>query len=185
MFGDIVVTYEKMQEVEFSFFTLPDSGAFLTHAPHRLSEALALVYPFQMEVWPALIFTIVITGPILYFMIIVPEWIDRRKRTRNLREKPKTFFNLIYIKEITKGFSNINSTAAEGGGECGFRMRINKKKKKKSNQEEDGRQLRTDDLFARCVWFTCHIFLRQCLYPFHNHVAPIYLQLLIFFHPFQ
>lgn len=50
VFGDIVVSYERMQEVEFSFFTLPDSGGFLTHAPRRLSEAFALIYPFELEV---------------------------------------------------------------------------------------------------------------------------------------
>ncbi|KAG5678940.1 hypothetical protein PVAND_008559 [Polypedilum vanderplanki] len=73
VFGDTVVTYERMQEVEFSFFTLPDSGAFLTHAPRRLSEAFALVHPFQKEVWPALFLTLLISGPILYLMIAIPE----------------------------------------------------------------------------------------------------------------
>jgi hypothetical protein len=150
VFGDIVVTYERMQEVEFSFFTLPDSGAFITHAPRRLSEALALVYPFQREVWPALIFTVLITGPILYFMIVIPEWLlERRQKGRGRRHR-KPFYNIIYIKEITKATRtttkavSINHRAA-AAAEAG--------------------KLKRDGLFGRCVWFTCHIFLRQCSYP--------------------
>ena len=147
MFGDIVVTYERMQEVEFSFFTLPDSGAFLTHAPRRLSEAFALVYPFQMEVWPALIFTIIITGPILYFMIIIPEWIRNKRRKGKLLEHPaKSFYNMIYIKEITRHPArnlkkHVTITTATVGND---------------------RQVNSEGLLARCVWFTCQIFLRQC-----------------------
>ena len=147
MFGDIVVTYERMQEVEFSFFTLPDSGAFLTHAPRRLSEAFALVYPFQMEVWPALIFTIIITGPILYFMIIIPEWIRNKRRKGKLPEHPtKSFYNMIYIKEITRLPAR------------------NFKKHFADAAIEDNRQVNLEGLLARCVWFTCQIFLRQCSY---------------------
>lgn len=139
MFGDVVVTYERMQEIEFSFFTLPDSGAFLTHAPRRLSEALALVYPFQMEVWPALIFTVIISGPILYLMIIIPEWLlDKRRQPLKRNER---IFNIIYIKEIT---------------------RVNRKPLRAAERNERGKKLKRDGLFARCVWFTCHIFLRQC-----------------------
>lgn len=146
MFGDIVVTYERMQEVEFSFFTLPDSGAFLTHAPRRLSEAFALVYPFQMEVWPALIFTIIITGPILYFMIIIPEWIRNKRRKRKLLEHPaKSFYNMIYIKEITR-----------------HQARNLKKHVTTTTAIENDRQVNSEGLLARCVWFTCQIFLRQC-----------------------
>lgn len=123
MFGDVVVTNEKKQEVEFSFFTLPDSGGFLTHAPRRLSEAFALVYPFQREVWPPLIFTVIVVGPILYVMIVVPHL---------LRRPP--FHHLAYILEMG-----------------GTRRRFGRT----TRSERDG-------LLSRCVWFTCHIFLRQC-----------------------
>ncbi|XP_070490058.1 ionotropic receptor 40a-like [Chironomus tepperi] len=157
VFGDIVVTYERMQEVEFSFFTLPDSGAFLTHAPRRLSEAFALVYPFQMEVWPALIFTIIITGPILYFMIIIPEWIRNKRRKGKLLEHPaKLFYNMIYIKEITKHPARkhvMRTTAAA------------------ADPIDDDRQVNSEGLLARCVWFTCQIFLRQSAtnFPYINN----------------
>lgn len=97
LFGDVVVTYDKMQEVEFSFFTLPDSGAFITHAPRRLSEAFALVYPFQRNVWPALIITFVIVGPVLYFMISFKIWMNGKVE----RKKSKaTFFDMLYIREM-------------------------------------------------------------------------------------
>lgn len=44
------MTWERLQAVEFSFLTLADSGAFLTHAPDKLSETLAIIRPFQWEV---------------------------------------------------------------------------------------------------------------------------------------
>lgn len=44
------MTWERLQAVEFSFLTLADSGAFLTHAPARLSETLAIIRPFRWEV---------------------------------------------------------------------------------------------------------------------------------------
>ena len=140
MLGDIVVSYERMQEVEFSFFTLPDSGAFLTHSPRRLSEAFALVYPFQTEVWPVLIFTIIITGPILYFMIAIPQWVMERRQPKTrkfLPKQPKTFFDLIYIREINTRRRRVRKVTFDD-------------KKADANS------------FGGCVWYTCRIFLRQC-----------------------
>lgn len=130
-----MLTYEKMQEVEFSFFTLPDSGAFLTHAPRRLSEAFALLYPFQKEVWPPLILTILMVGPILYAMIVFKMRLEKRKR-RSRKFVVRSFHNIIYIREM--------------GG--------NRRKKLAGLP----RRLKSDGLLSRCVWFTCHIFLRQC-----------------------
>lgn len=43
--GDVALTLERSQAVEFSFLTLADSGAFATHAPSKLNEALALLRP--------------------------------------------------------------------------------------------------------------------------------------------
>uniref|UniRef100_A0A182JIR2 Ionotropic glutamate receptor L-glutamate and glycine-binding domain-containing protein n=1 Tax=Anopheles atroparvus TaxID=41427 RepID=A0A182JIR2_ANOAO len=60
--GDVAVTWERMKAVEFSFFTLADSAAFVTHAPRKLNEALALVHPFQLTVWPPVIITILISA---------------------------------------------------------------------------------------------------------------------------
>ncbi|BES89951.1 Ligand-gated ion channel [Nesidiocoris tenuis] len=48
--GDLTVTFERSLVVEFSFFTLSDSEVFLTHAPGKLNEALALVRPFHWQV---------------------------------------------------------------------------------------------------------------------------------------
>lgn len=131
-----------MQEVEFSFFTLPDSGAFLTHSPRRLSEAFALVYPFQRDVWPPLVVTVAIVGPILYLMIVIP---DRMKRKRRKRQQLELFHDIVYIREM---------------GTTSRRMFV------KSKQP---RQLKEDGLLTSCVWFTCHIFLRQCFLKKSHH----------------
>lgn len=48
--GDVTLTLERRSLVEFSFLTLADSGAFLSHSPSRLNEALVLIRPFQWKV---------------------------------------------------------------------------------------------------------------------------------------
>lgn len=48
--GDVTITYERSRAVEFSFLTLVDSEAFVTHRPSKLNEALALVRPFHWQV---------------------------------------------------------------------------------------------------------------------------------------
>ncbi|XP_052122664.1 ionotropic receptor 40a isoform X2 [Frankliniella occidentalis] len=86
--GDITITFERSQAVEFSFLTLADSGAFVTKTPSRLNEALALVRPFQMEVWPVLVLTMLLTGPLLFGVLEAPRlwrgkaWMAKRGRKR-------------------------------------------------------------------------------------------------------
>lgn len=48
--GDLTVTYDRSLSVEFSFLTLADNEAFITHAPGKLNEAFALVRPFHWQV---------------------------------------------------------------------------------------------------------------------------------------
>ncbi|XP_073998875.1 ionotropic receptor 40a isoform X2 [Rhodnius prolixus] len=67
--GDLTVTYERSLAVEFSFLTLTDSEVFLTHSPGRLNEALALIRPFQWQVWPAVVTTVLLAGPLLYALV--------------------------------------------------------------------------------------------------------------------
>lgn len=54
--GDVTLTLERLNAVEFSFLTLADSVAFVTHAPSRLNEALALVRPFHWQVFDVMCF---------------------------------------------------------------------------------------------------------------------------------
>ncbi|XP_025408296.1 ionotropic receptor 40a isoform X4 [Sipha flava] len=67
--GDLSITYERNLVVDFSFLTLVDNEAFLTHAPGRLNEAFSLIRPFHWSVWPLLLITVVFAGPILYILI--------------------------------------------------------------------------------------------------------------------
>jgi len=48
--GDLSITYERNLVVDFSFLTLVDNEAFLTHAPGRLNEAFSLIRPFHWSV---------------------------------------------------------------------------------------------------------------------------------------
>ncbi|KAK9877493.1 hypothetical protein WA026_018604 [Henosepilachna vigintioctopunctata] len=81
--GDVALTEERSNFVEFSFITLADSGAFITHAPSKLNEALALLRPFQWEVWPAIAITFIIMGPVLYAIVALPNFWQPRFQVRS------------------------------------------------------------------------------------------------------
>ncbi|XP_045487680.1 ionotropic receptor 40a [Pieris rapae] len=78
--GDVTITWERLQAVEFSFLSLADSAAFLTHAPDKLSETLVIIRPFQWQVWPLVCATFLVIGPALWFVIATPIYWQRRQR---------------------------------------------------------------------------------------------------------
>lgn len=134
--GDVSLSWERRKVVEFSFFTLADSGAFATHAPRRLNEALAILRPFKADVWPYLILTIIFSGPVFYFIIAIPfKW-----HPKNDIEKQPQFY-MAYIREITHV-------------EC--RVDGNQQGTQKPDAEIP------KNLFDKCIWFTVHLFLKQC-----------------------
>ncbi|GLV36593.1 Ionotropic receptor 40a [Carabus blaptoides fortunei] len=103
--GDVTLTLDRSTLVEFSFLTLADSGAFITHAPSRLNEALALIRPFHWKVWPPLILTVVFAGPVLYILIALPDfW--RHKRSIKSHSKLFTdcvwFTTALFLKQMGK-----------------------------------------------------------------------------------
>ncbi|XP_063908398.1 ionotropic receptor 40a-like [Zophobas morio] len=92
--GDVALSNERANYLEFSFITLADSGAFITHAPSKLNEALALLRPFQWQVWPAIGVTFVVVGPVLYAIIALPNaW---RPRFR-VRSHARLFFDCTWF----------------------------------------------------------------------------------------
>uniref|UniRef100_A0AAG5CQS4 Ionotropic glutamate receptor C-terminal domain-containing protein n=1 Tax=Anopheles atroparvus TaxID=41427 RepID=A0AAG5CQS4_ANOAO len=161
--GDVAVTWERMKAVEFSFFTLADSAAFVTHAPRKLNEALALVHPFQLTVWPPVIITILISGPILFLIISTPfRW--RRMHEQNNRNdfwrhkkggkcKP-AFYNIRYIEEMNYA-------------------RFTTRRKRLTTEAQDYPSL------ERCIWYTINVYLRQSAnIPFDGHLARFFSILL-------
>ena len=130
--GDISITLERRQAVEFSFFTLADAAGFVTHAPRYLNEALALVRPFRFNVWPPLIITIILSGPILYFIISAPYKWDIIKET-------PPFHYIEYIKEMSYGLRSRKVEKTD-------QMTINE----------------PPELLDKCIWYTINIYLRQC-----------------------
>lgn len=139
--GDVAVTWERMQAVEFSFFTLADSAAFVTHAPRKLSEALALVRPFQVAVWPLVLLTIMMSGPILYMIIAMPyrleDWArgTMARRRRFKVQRGSAFYHMQYIQEMNYG-------TLPGGAEIAGTPR--------------------HPSLDRCIWYTINVYLRQC-----------------------
>ncbi|XP_049866227.1 ionotropic receptor 40a [Pectinophora gossypiella] len=98
--GDVTMTWERLQAVEFSFLTLADSGAFLTHAPAKLSETLAIIRPFRWEVWPLVCATILVTGPALWFVIAAPSlWQRRRQNQLRLLNNCCWFTTSLFLRQ--------------------------------------------------------------------------------------
>ncbi|XP_013177605.1 PREDICTED: uncharacterized protein LOC106125067 [Papilio xuthus] len=98
--GDVTITWERLQAVEFSFVTLADSGAFLTHAPAKLSETLAIIRPFRWEVWPLVFATLLITGPALWIVIAAPSfWLHRRQNQLGLFNDCCWFTTTLFLRQ--------------------------------------------------------------------------------------
>ncbi|XP_032511314.2 ionotropic receptor 40a [Danaus plexippus] len=101
--GDVTMTWERLQAVEFSFLTLADSGAFLTHAPDKLSETLAIIRPFRWEVWPLVFATILVTGPALWVVIATPYIWQRRERDQmELLNNCCWFTTSLFLRQTTR-----------------------------------------------------------------------------------
>ncbi|XP_063697077.1 ionotropic receptor 40a [Culicoides brevitarsis] len=144
--GDIPLSWERRQAVEFTFFTLADSGAFVTHAPQKLSEALVLIRPFLWEVWPVLVITVLLSAPSLYLIIMIPIFIKKQrilyqkqikcsKHAYNPKRKTRSF-HFYYIKEITMSRT--------------WNYKISDRKT--SNPE---------GLFMKISWFLVKVYLKQ------------------------
>lgn len=161
--GDIPLSWERRQAVEFTFFTLADSGAFVTHAPQKLSEALVLIRPFLWEVWPILAITVLISAPALYYIIVIPllfedkydyyKWLyfAKKKKKSWLNSRPSTVgkfdssLRLYYINEITRDkMENVDRPQL-----------IQYKGIPKG-------------LFNEVSWFTVNLYLKQCNRDFHK-----------------
>lgn len=160
LLGDVTITWERRKAVEFSFFTLADSGAFATHAPKRLNEALVLVRPFRYEVWPLLLFTIAITGPAFYFIISIPfKWQtdpDNAPAWKRPKRKPAPIYsrrNPIFVHTMEMSYS-IRDVEA-------FNQRYQRDRSRRHQYYSPVHKLPAN-LFEKCVWFTITLFLKQC-----------------------
>ena len=147
--GDVSLSWERRKAIEFSFFTLADSGAFATHAPRRLNEALAIMRPFKADVWPYLILTIIVSGPFFYLIIATPyRWhrsVNRGPGKKLIKHGP---YYMAYIKEITRMDTQFQRRLA-----------------KMESDVEEGNVCQAElppNLFNRCIWFTVQLFLKQC-----------------------
>ncbi|XP_053959003.1 ionotropic receptor 40a [Anastrepha ludens] len=177
LLGDVSLSWERRKAVEFSFFTLADSGAFATHAPRRLNEAFAIIRPFKRDVWPYLILTVIFSGPIFYAIIAIPyKWhlpcqtlqANRQPRERlqqrDVERDGELVFHMAYIKEIT------------GDNELTRRLLRQQQQQLYKEQERRGRVPALTEiphnLFDKCIWFTVQLFLKQsCKELYHGYRA--------------
>ncbi|KAH8376556.1 hypothetical protein KR093_000113, partial [Drosophila rubida] len=149
--GDVGLSWERRKAIEFSFFTLADSGAFATHAPRRLNEALAIMRPFKLDIWPYLILTIVFSGPIFYGIIALPHKWRRRQLPLDVEQLGELCIHMAYVKEITP---------------CVLLMRSRRTRRVPPAHEMP------PQLFERCIWFTLRLFLKQsCHELYHDYRA--------------
>ncbi|XP_045493424.1 ionotropic receptor 40a [Colias croceus] len=100
--GDVTITWERLQGMEFSFLTLADSAAFLTHAPAKLSETLVIIRPFHWQVWPFAGATLLVIGPALWFVIAAPSfWQQRKTDLVKLLDECCWFTTTLFLRQTT------------------------------------------------------------------------------------
>ncbi|XP_041566014.1 ionotropic receptor 40a [Drosophila elegans] len=146
--GDVGLSWERRKAIEFSFFTLADSGAFATHAPRRLNEALAIMRPFKKDIWPYLILTVLFSGPIFYGIIAMPYIWRRRPTSIDIEHFGEMYIYMDYIKEITPCL-------------------LNAKHRRVLSEKQMPNQL-----FEKCIWFALRLFLKQsCHELYHGYRA--------------
>lgn len=168
--------------VEFTFFTLADSGAFVTHVPKSLNEALALVRPFQWEVWFLFMFTILVSGPSIYCVIIAPSWWQKLSMQRQQRiSLSSSSFNRVRLKRLqsqrrrkaTKSMANGQTSLTVTSAmpvslaymkEMSYGMKnIPTLNRRYLQLNRDARRkMLPMNLFNKCIWFAITLFLRQC-----------------------
>ncbi|XP_065356439.1 ionotropic receptor 40a [Calliphora vicina] len=152
--GDVGLSWERRKAIEFSFFTLADSGAFATHAPRRLNEALAILRPFKADVWPYLILTIIVSGPVFYFVISTPyRWHPSTVKKLSKKISKHGAFHMCYIKEITRMDTQFQRRLA---------------KMEQHFRAPQGMDELPPNLFNRCIWFTVQLFLKQSCQELYN-----------------
>ncbi|XP_032576835.1 ionotropic receptor 40a isoform X3 [Drosophila sechellia] len=135
--GDVGLSWERRKAIEFSFFTLADSGAFATHAPRRLNEALAIMRPFKQDIWPHLILTIIFSGPIFYGIIALPYIWRRPWVNSDVEHLGELCIHMTYLKEITPRLLKLKPRTVMSA----YQM--------------------PHQLFQKCIWFTLRLFLKQ------------------------
>lgn len=146
--GDVSLSWERRKAIEFSFFTLADSGAFATHAPRRLNEALAIMRPFKADVWPYLILTIIVSGPLFYLIIATPyRWHRAGNRGTGKQFIKHGPYYMAYIQEITP---------------MDLQLKRRLTTMENPNHLEEECDELPPNLFNRCIWFTVQLFLKQC-----------------------
>ncbi|KMY91428.1 ionotropic receptor 40a isoform X1 [Drosophila simulans] len=142
--GDVGLSWERRKAIEFSFFTLADSGAFATHAPRRLNEALAIMRPFKQDIWPHLILTIIFSGPIFYGIIALPYIWRRPWVNSDVEHLGELCIHMTYLKEITPRLLKLKPRTVMSA----YQM--------------------PHQLFQKCIWFTLRLFLKQSCNELHN-----------------
>lgn len=155
--GDIPVSWERRQAVEFTFFTLADSGAFATHAPRKLSEALVLIRPFLWEVWPILAITVLISAPALYYIIVLNFFLEDRYdyyKWRNFSQMKK------------RSWINSRVTTAEKLDSTSHFHYVNEITRDKKEKFDNNNLIQykgiPKGLFTKVSWFTVNLYLKQC-----------------------
>lgn len=156
--GDIAISLERSQAIEFSFFTLADSGTFVTHIPQRLNEAFALIRPFHFTVWPPLLLTVLLSGPILFLLVYLPHKYCCPREDTAAEVGATEPFAMVYIDEMRYG------------------LRANHLCRPQRDDHELPR-----DFFSKCVWFSFHLFLKQnCRFPYANNGVRVNLIVAMF-----
>jgi hypothetical protein len=66
--GGLTITEPRAQAVDFSYPYFETSVGYFVHVPREMSKAASLLRPYSVNVWIPVLITLVISGPVLWFV---------------------------------------------------------------------------------------------------------------------
>jgi hypothetical protein len=77
--GGLTITEPRARAVDFSYPYFETSVGYFAHVPREMSKAASLLRPYSSGVWIPVIFALIISGPVLWF-------VARKSRKTNLKK---------------------------------------------------------------------------------------------------
>ncbi|XP_023213493.1 glutamate receptor ionotropic, delta-2-like [Centruroides sculpturatus] len=102
------ITYDKLEAIDYSDVIDVSRVRFFTSKPNELSKMLAVIFPFGLWIWIALMITFILTGLCFYLIL---NWNSRRNETKHVK-----LYDIFWA--IFGSFSNKGSSLFEVSGYC-------------------------------------------------------------------
>ncbi|XP_023244152.1 glutamate receptor ionotropic, delta-2-like [Centruroides sculpturatus] len=102
------ITYDKLEAIDYSDVIDASRVRFFTSKPKELSKMLAIIFPFGLSIWIALVIAFILTGLCFYLIL---NWNSRKNQAKHVK-----LYDIFWA--IFGSFSNKGSSLFEVSGYC-------------------------------------------------------------------